>query len=264
MKIVTVKRVVMSQKLDVLFLQETKCTELKDGFVKSVWGLKSMGWVGKASVGASGGLWTVWNASKLRLVAVDIKQYSILTVSEEISTRKSLLFTSVYGPNQEEERGSFLDEIASGRSLFNLPRCVGGNFNVLQRMSERNNCSRILASMQRFSSWIENMELVDLPLGGASFTWSNMQEEPNLARLDKFLIDSQWAECFNHTSQRACTNPVSDHVPIILDSITESWGPTLFRFEIAWLQVEGFKDLVENWWKESNPTCWKGYCLIHN
>lgn len=93
---------------------------------------------------------------------------------EEISTGKSLLFTNVYGPNHDEDRGSFLDEIASGHGLFNLPWCVGGDFNVVRRMSERNNCSCILASMQRFSSWIEDMELFDLPLGGASYTLSNI------------------------------------------------------------------------------------------
>lgn len=98
------------------------------------------------------------------------------------------------------------------------------------------------------------MELLDLPLGGASYTWSNLHEDPRLVRFDRFLIDSQWADCFQHTSQYALANPisVSDHVPIILDSSLESWGPTPFRFKLAWLKVEGFHELVATWWREGS------------
>lgn len=56
MKIVMVKRLVLSQGPDVLFLQETKSVEPVESFVRSVWGSGSMGWVSKASKGASGGL----------------------------------------------------------------------------------------------------------------------------------------------------------------------------------------------------------------
>lgn len=67
---------------------------------------------------------------------------------------------------------------------------MGGDFNVVHTMSERKGCHRISSHMHRFSSWIDELELIDLPLGGAFFTWSNMQENMSLARLDRFLIDS--------------------------------------------------------------------------
>lgn len=45
--------------------------------------------------------------------------------------------------------------------------------------------------MHRFSNWIDELELIDLPLGGAEFTWSSVQDNPRLARLDRFFIDSR-------------------------------------------------------------------------
>lgn len=105
MKRALVKRVVLSQRPDVLFSQETKCSEPMEGLVKFVWGQGSMGWIGKALEGASGGLWTVWNATKFKLTFVDVKQFSILTVSEEISSGRSFLYTNVYGPNLDVNRG---------------------------------------------------------------------------------------------------------------------------------------------------------------
>lgn len=149
-----------------------------------------MGWVGKDSEGASGGLWTVWDASKLKMIYVQISAFCITIVLEEIFAGRSFTFTNVYGPNDDARRGPFLEEVVSDRGNSTLPWCVGGDFNVDRRMSERKGSRRISSQMHRFSSWIDELELIDLPLGGAFFTWSNMQENMSLARLDRFLIDS--------------------------------------------------------------------------
>lgn len=70
MKRVLVKRFVLSHKPAVLSLQETKCEEPVESLVRSIWGIGNLGWEGKASNGASSGLWTIWDASKMRLVSV--------------------------------------------------------------------------------------------------------------------------------------------------------------------------------------------------
>lgn len=148
--------------------------------------------------------------------------------------------------------------------LEGLLFCLGVWEGILMqfgRMPERKGCSRISPQMHRFSNWIDELELIDLPLGGAEFTWSSVQDNPRLARLDRFFIDSR-QECFHLTSQRAVPNQVSDHTPILLDSCLDLWGPTPFRFDLAWLKVDGLKKLVELWWRESQPVGWKGFCLL--
>lgn len=71
-KRVMVKRAVLDHRSDVLFFQETKCVEIEERLVRSIWGAWSMGWIAKASVGASRGIWTIWNSAYLRLVTVEI------------------------------------------------------------------------------------------------------------------------------------------------------------------------------------------------
>lgn len=42
--------------------------------------------------------------------------------------------------------------------------------------------------MMAFNDWIQHYDLVDLPLGGARYTWTNCQGNPVMSRLDRFLI----------------------------------------------------------------------------
>lgn len=40
-----------------------------------------------------------------------------------------------------------------------------------------------------------------------------------------------------------------DHCPILLQHEVRDFGPSPFKFEVMWLEVEGFKEQVVNWWE---------------
>ncbi|RVW57124.1 Ubiquitin carboxyl-terminal hydrolase 5 [Vitis vinifera] len=50
-------------------------------------------------------------------------------------------------------------------------------------------------------------------------------------------------------AQSRLPRPTSDHFPILLKGGGLSRGPSLFRFENMWLKVDGFKDLLRDWWQ---------------
>ncbi|GFY83470.1 sorting nexin 2A [Actinidia rufa] len=77
-------------------------------------------------------------------------------------------------------------------------------------------------AMRDFSEYIMDEELIDMPMEGDCFTWSNGIV---LSRL------------------------VSDHKPVFLVGGGMHMGPAPFRFENMWLWVEGFKDIVKKWWE---------------
>lgn len=49
--------------------------------------------------------------------------------------------------------------------------------------------------------------------------------------------------------QSSLPRPISDHSPIILEVGGILGGPIPLYYEVMWLRVEGFKDLLRNWWK---------------
>ncbi|RVW59408.1 hypothetical protein CK203_106241 [Vitis vinifera] len=81
--------------------------------------------------------------------------------------------------------------------------CVGGDFNVIRRSSEKLGGSRLTPSMKDFDDFIRDCELIDSPLRSASFTWSNMQENPVCKRLDRFLYSNEWEQSISSKSSRS-------------------------------------------------------------
>ena len=103
------------------------------------------------------------------------------------------------------------------------------------------------------------LELLDPPLGNASFTWSNLQESPVCKRLDRFLYSNEWGLLFPQGLQEALIRRTSDHWPIVLDTNPFMWGPTPFRFENMWLQHPNFKENFRNWWSGFQGNRWEGH-----
>ena len=70
-----------------------------------------------------------------------------------------------------------------------------------------------------------------------------------MARLDRFLITEECDCQFGKVTQSILLRPISDHSPILLEGGTWLNGPSPFRFENTWLKVEGFKELIRDWWQ---------------
>ncbi|RVW50737.1 Transposon TX1 uncharacterized 149 kDa protein [Vitis vinifera] len=165
----------------------------------------------------------------------------------------------VYGPNNSALRKDFWVELSDIAELASPRWCVGGDFNVIRRSSEKLGGSRLTPSMKDFDDFISDCELIDLPLRSASFTWSNMQVNPVCKRLDRFLYSNEWEQTFPQSIQGVLPRWTSDHWPIVLETNPFKWGPTPFRFENMWLQHPSFKENFGRWWREFQGIGWEGH-----
>lgn len=50
-----------------------------------------------------------------------------------------------------------------------------------------------------FNEIISNLGILDLPLKGRSYTWSNMQDSPLLQQLDWFFTTVSWTTSYPNT-----------------------------------------------------------------
>jgi hypothetical protein len=50
--------------------------------------------------------------------------------------------------------------------------------------------------MMNFSSAIQALVLEEIPLKGRNFTWSNMQDDPLLEKLDWIFTSANWTSDF--------------------------------------------------------------------
>jgi hypothetical protein len=62
-----------------------------------------------------------------------------------------------------------------------------GDFNFLRKPEDRNRSGGNAVEMLLFNSAISSLGLVEIPLHGSKFTWTNKQQPPLLERLDWFF-----------------------------------------------------------------------------
>ncbi|KAF5461269.1 hypothetical protein F2P56_017384, partial [Juglans regia] len=99
--------------------------------------------------------------------------------------------------------------------------------------------------MEEFSEFIFDLDLMDLPLVGGDYTWSNGRV---WSKLDRFLVSPAWEAHYPEVSQKRLARVSSDHFPIILDCGGIHRGRRYFKFENMWLTSNGFVDTVRAWW----------------
>ena len=63
-----------------------------------------------------------------------------------------------------------------------------GDFNFMRAPSDRNRPGGDVNEMLMFNEAISNQGLLELPLHGRKFSWSNMQQNPLLVKLDWFFL----------------------------------------------------------------------------
>ena len=83
--------------------------------------------------------------------------------------------------------------------------------------SEKSGMSAFNSCMHDFSDFIAKFGLLDNPLEGGRFTWSNNRETVSMSWIDRFLFSSDWADHFGLVTQQRLPRVLSDHFPVLLD-----------------------------------------------
>ncbi|XP_077232680.1 uncharacterized protein LOC143870057 [Tasmannia lanceolata] len=216
-KRIQVKEVVRRMKPDLICLQETKLEVINWLVIRSLGVKADWDFVFVASSGASGDILILWDKISWKKQEEWRGKFSLSVSLRKVVDNSMWLFSGVYGPVLKSKKGLFWEELGRRANQY----------------------------IRDFADFIAMFELVDLPLSGASFTWSRGQSR---SRLDHFLLSQDWVEAVPEVYQKVLAHSVSDHCPLVLDPRLESWGPPPFRFEIVWLRDPCMEENLGGWW----------------
>ncbi|XP_049414636.1 uncharacterized protein LOC125877362 [Solanum stenotomum] len=100
--------------------------------------------------------------------------------------------------------------------------------------------------MVEFLDFIEDLELIDLPLEGGTQTWFRGDTNNIASRIDRIIFTTEWSEQFSKIKQAALQRLTSDHVPIALHCGPWDLNKSYFKFENWWLNTEEFIDKIRS------------------
>lgn len=171
-KRLAVRQTVLIEKPDVVCFQETKMGSMNDAIVTQVCGRRLKEYEYLGADGTRGGILIAWNASKYKLVNCTKGRYNVTVTLEQNGDCFHL--TSVYGPTSTQLRRDFFNEIRGLQHSDNLPWLLCGDFNVTLLQEDRTNVnSSNWRESTKFADLIIDLNLINLPLRGKNFTWSN-------------------------------------------------------------------------------------------
>jgi endonuclease/exonuclease/phosphatase family metal-dependent hydrolase len=127
------------------------------------------------------------------------------------------------------------------------------DFNLLHHPSEKNNSNFHQNLADAFNAMINSLALFELPLLDRRFTWSNGQDTPVLARLDRAFFNQDRNLAFPNSSLVSHHRPTSDHFPIVVTAATSIPSPVVFRFENTWLLDAAFLPTTIPAWSRPVP-----------
>lgn len=209
-----INEALLRSKPNVVVLQETKKEVITQSFCRELWNKNGIQFCYVPSQGASGGMCIMWCEDEFELLDTLEDQYTLSCMFKSRRDGTEWFVTGVYAPNNRVQRKKLWREIAGVLGVWDIPGCVVGDFNTIRFVEEKNRDIAANRGMTEFSNFISDCDLIDLPLYGAHYTWSNFQEDPICCRLDRMLVNIKWEELFPDNTQSARPRPISDHCPL--------------------------------------------------
>ncbi|GLU24163.1 hypothetical protein SLE2022_401190 [Rubroshorea leprosula] len=224
------------------------------------------------SDGLAGGLWLLWDNSRLSVDILSTNNqaiHAVIQVSNNPLCPFNWYFFGIYGRPQFEIRNMLWQELSAMANIIQGPWMIIGDFNDVVDQSEKFGGNEISQTRARaYLDCLNYCNMVDLGFIGNRFTWANMWFSNQLIRerLDRAWANPDWKLSFPEASLFHLPRTHSDHCPILLDlnpSCPRS-GSRPFRLENFWIEHPDFQNIIHQVWVDTNTNTAKSVELTMN
>jgi exonuclease III len=246
---------------DILYLMETKMG--KQRIEELRWQLGFPFGLHVKSEGRSGGLALFWHRGiKVRRQTLNKSHIDAIVVNDQVPHEEWRL-TGFYGEPKRKNRRDSWYLLKYLRRQFKVPWICIGDFNEILGEEEHFGAGeRAEWQMDGFRDAVNFCGFRDLGYYGLPYTWDNKQEGLRnvKARLDRALVDEDFASLFGSTTVYHIQTTISDHCALLVDIKKEEakYGHSNqmkpFRYENMWRQHEDYPDVVTKAWNLSGDT----------
>jgi exonuclease III len=113
----------------------------------------------KAPEGRSGGILLGANQEVFNIGAIDEGDFYVKLMLKDKSDGFKFTLYGVYGPAKQNRKEAFLSELAHICSRESLPFVIGGDFNIMRHLDDKNTDNFDTRWPNRFNAVIETLQL---------------------------------------------------------------------------------------------------------
>lgn len=247
----SVKNTVVTTGATIVCLQETKIANWTSRMVNDTLGptfannfttLPANGTRGGIVLAANDQFFTLQNFNTTTfIVSADVIMHA---------DNSSWTITGVYGPQDDDDKESFLNEIKQLKARAKEEWMVLGDFNLIYKAADKSNSRLNRRLMNLFKDALDETNLMEVDLRGRKYTWSSEQNEPTFTRIDRIFASPEWHLMFPSIDLQALSTMGSDHAPLFLTGEITHQSYSGFRFESFWTSMPGFKEVVQTTWDQ--------------
>ncbi|XP_026420164.1 uncharacterized protein LOC113316160 [Papaver somniferum] len=217
--------------------------------------LKNMGFpctFNVPNVGRSGGLVLAWK-KEIHLNVISSSLRGIYVTSTDIIHSKTCHIHFVYGEPNSTLRPSFWEQqCQQSNAPIDEPVFVIGDFNTLLGTKDKNGGLEVNDSdFEHLRNFCSVFNLHDPGFSGPRFTWSNMQQGPDLIleRLDRCFLNQIVENLCPKFYVNNLPRDSSDHWPMHIGfNYEDTCMPRPFHFMAMWIEDPTIRDITANSW----------------
>jgi exonuclease III len=239
------RKVVDDAQPAVVCLQETKLSHISERDIISFLGQDSTSFVFLPAQQTCGGILIAWRDSSFTVSHHRVHRHSV-SVQFSNNEDPAWWFTGVYGPQRDDEKLHFLEELRKIHADCPGPWMLAGDFNMIYCSKDKNNENINRAMMGRFRRFVNDFDLKEIPLLGRRYTWSNERDSPTLVKLDRVLCTNDWEEIYSENVLQSHATEMSDHCPLILGLREGIMGKRGFTLRASGRNLRGFMKLYSS------------------
>ncbi|KAE8696464.1 hypothetical protein F3Y22_tig00110670pilonHSYRG00065 [Hibiscus syriacus] len=246
-KISELRRIIRFHKIEFALIQETKKEVFNEVEIGCMWSDDDFEFRFSKAIGKSGGLLSIWDKNRFKVESSIINDRFILISGNYTVDNSSVSIVNVYAPCEGRDQYTLWNAIELEKRRDMNRWFMAGDFNTVRNRSERSGCHFNKMEIEAFNKFIENCNLLDMPLAGRKFNWFGPSNRRS--RLDRIFVEDDWLQENCEVSLWGLPRTVSDHIPIVLGKELIDWGPSLFKMINSWLDqkncVEVIKDTLQ-------------------
>ena len=259
-----IRRMVNTQHIDMLCIQETKKETIDRSICQALWGDTEVNWEAQPSLNTAGGILYIWSEKSFVLERKVIGNGFLLLIGMWLQEAVRVHIVNIYSPCDIHNKRLLWDNIKQIKSPASGGLwCMVGDFNSIRQPAERMGvCHKAMedGTSREFNDWIAEMEVEEAPWVGIKFTWFRPNGTAK-TKLDRFLLSPEWFSKWLGTAQYTLDRNFSNHCPLLLRSKCVDWGPKPFRILDCWLTDSSFRETVHQSWSSNQQSGWGGFIL---